>query len=60
MLSRLPPETRSAVYENGYHMLLRDLHGETVWRDIAHWIRDRHAALPSAADRAGRAFFSED
>ncbi len=25
-------------YPRGYHMLLRDLDGETVWSDIAHWI----------------------
>jgi alpha-beta hydrolase superfamily lysophospholipase len=25
-------------YPRGYHMLLRDLDGETVWADIAHWI----------------------
>ena len=25
-------------YANGYHMLLRDLDGETVWADIARWI----------------------
>ncbi len=25
-------------YDNGYHMLLRDLEGERVWTDIAAWI----------------------
>src|SRR6476619_433051 len=25
-------------YPKGYHMLLRDLDGETVWSDIARWI----------------------
>jgi alpha-beta hydrolase superfamily lysophospholipase len=25
-------------YPNGYHMLLRDLDGQTIWADIAHWI----------------------
>lgn len=34
--------SRSIVYENGYHMLLRDLQSETVWRDVLDWIsRDR-------------------
>lgn len=28
-------------YPNGYHMLLRDLDGETVWKDIADWIKAR-------------------
>jgi len=45
MLSRLP-ETGKAVrqvifYANGYHMLTRDLQGETVWRDIEKWISAR-------------------
>jgi alpha-beta hydrolase superfamily lysophospholipase len=25
-------------YPKGYHMLLRDLEGETVWKDVAGWI----------------------
>jgi len=25
-------------YPNGYHMLLRDLDGETIWADIAQWV----------------------
>jgi len=29
-------------YPNGYHMLLRDLDGETVWADIADWIGRQH------------------
>jgi alpha-beta hydrolase superfamily lysophospholipase len=54
MLERLPrTETgkrRVAVYENGYHMLLRDLQAEVTWRDIAHWIADPETPLPSGAD----------
>jgi alpha-beta hydrolase superfamily lysophospholipase len=32
--------TRATVktYPNGYHMLLRDLEGETVDRDVADWV----------------------
>jgi alpha-beta hydrolase superfamily lysophospholipase len=30
-------------YPKGYHMLLRDLDGESVWSDIARWIRDGRA-----------------
>jgi Lysophospholipase len=26
------------VYPNGYHMLLRDLHGDTVWKDIIAFV----------------------
>ena len=40
-----------AVYADGYHMLLRDLQAETVWRDVLSWIGDPSAALPSGADR---------
>jgi alpha-beta hydrolase superfamily lysophospholipase len=32
-------------YKGGYHMLLRDLDAETVWRDILAWI-DRPDRLP--------------
>ena len=30
------------LYENGYHMLLRDLQAENVLRDIVVWIRKSH------------------
>lgn len=54
MLARLPAEaagrSRVALYDRGYHMLLRDLQAETVWRDIAAWIADPEAPLPSGAD----------
>lgn len=50
----LPPDAplRIALYDDGYHMLLRDLHAETVWRDVIAWMRSPQAALPSGADRA--------
>jgi alpha-beta hydrolase superfamily lysophospholipase len=44
---------RIALYLNGYHMLLRDLDGETVWQDVLAWIADRTAALPSGDECAG-------
>ncbi|MBL6933371.1 MAG: alpha/beta hydrolase [Rhodospirillales bacterium] len=47
MLSRLPDAAKSArrviFYDNGYHMLTRDLQAETVWRDIAQWITTRNS-----------------
>jgi len=43
-----------ALYEEGYHMLLRDLKAETIWRDIAAWIADKTAPLPSGADKRAR------
>jgi acylglycerol lipase len=49
-----PAHQRVAYYRNGWHMLLRDLEGKTVWRDIATWIGDHDAALPSGADADGR------
>jgi len=54
MFARLPKagaaSRRLAVYPEGYHMLLRDLQAETVWRDIAHWLGDPDKPLPSGAD----------
>ena len=50
---RLMPKdgrNRTALYTGGYHMLLRDLKAERVWRDIAAWIDDPRAPLPSGAD----------
>lgn len=40
-----------AYYENGYHMLLRDLQAPVIWQDIAHWVTANSATLPSGADR---------
>ena len=42
---------RVALYPDGYHMLLRDLHAETVWRDVMTWMRSPSAALPSGAEQ---------
>jgi len=41
---------RPALYEDGWHMLLRDLQAEVVLGDIVAWIGDRDAPLPSGAD----------
>jgi alpha-beta hydrolase superfamily lysophospholipase len=58
LMVRLPagPPTgqrRIAIYADGYHMLLRDLHGELPIRDIAFWVLNpgSTAALPSGAER---------
>lgn len=40
-----------AIYPNGHHMLLRDLHAETAWQDIAAWIQHQSDQLPSGADK---------
>ena len=41
---------RLGYYQNGYHMLLRDLEGPRVAADVAAWVLDRAAPLPSHAD----------
>ena len=58
MVSRLSPDIPVALYETGWHMLLRDLAAETVWVDIAAWIIDGKTELPSGALAAGEIEFS--
>ncbi len=52
-LARLSPKSadrrKIAIYDGHYHMLLRDLEAETVWRDIESWITDPTLPLPSGA-----------
>jgi len=43
------PNGRTAYYAHGWHMLLRDLQAETVWRDAEGFMRDPAAPLPSGA-----------
>ncbi len=50
---------RVALYENGYHMLTRDLSAEIVWRDVLAWIENSAEPLPSGAEAAGAAFVAE-
>jgi len=60
MLRRFPRDAarrpRIALYEDGYHMLIRDLVAPVIWADVLAWIRDRNGPLPSGADGAGEAF----
>lgn len=51
-------DMRVAVYPQGWHMLLRDLQAEVVWRDIAAWIANSRAGLPSGAEREALPLFS--
>jgi len=48
----MPPrqDSRLAFYEHGYHLLMRDKQGPVVAADIAAWIGNHEAALPSGAD----------
>jgi acylglycerol lipase len=38
VIAALGPRATVHRYEHGYHMLLRDLDGETVWSDVRDWI----------------------
>jgi len=39
-----------ALYQQGYHMLLRDLNASVIWKDIASWMGRGAVKLPSGAD----------
>lgn len=52
VIAQLPGPKRFVRYQNGWHMLLRDLQRETVYEDIEAWITDRDAALPSLEEVA--------
>jgi alpha-beta hydrolase superfamily lysophospholipase len=60
-IDRLPAECRGqmrlAWYQDGYHMLLRDLDGSVVGADVASWALAPGALLPSGADRAAMEAF---
>ena len=43
----LPSYVRTVYYENGYHMLLRDLQAANVYRDYLAFMIDPDAGLPS-------------
>ena len=49
---------RLAWYDDGYHMLLRDLEGPVVAADVASWALAPRAPLPSGADRRAEEAFS--
>ena len=45
----LPAGDRTAYYLDGYHLLLIDLENPKVWDDIAAYLKDPAARLPSGA-----------
>lgn len=49
VVEKLGGTARLVRYEDGWHMLLRDLAREQVYADIAAWITDPEGELPSAA-----------
>ena len=58
MLKRLAAPHRVAIYPTGYHMLLRDLDAAIVLADVAAWIADPSAALPSGHERPAETFLA--
>jgi len=44
------PDSHLAFYKDGYHMILRDKQGAVPTEDIANWIFNKTAPLPSGAD----------
>jgi acylglycerol lipase len=56
-VAALPPDAarrdRFAYYQDGYHMLMRDLEGAKVSEDVSSWVLNRPAPLPSHADSIG-------
>ena len=52
-----PLRPKLAWYQNGYHMLLRDLAGPVVIADVASWVLAPAAPLPSGADHAAAETF---
>lgn len=59
-LSRTDPQkVRLAWYDQGYHMLLRDLEAPCYWRDIISWIQTPDRPLPSGADSHAKLILSQ-
>ena len=54
------PGIRFAVYDEGYHLLLRDLQAGRVQQDVLAWMFDPNTALPSGADKRAATFFAEE
>ena len=46
-VARLGPEARTGYYPNGWHLLLRDYEGRTVWSDMLSFLSNPAAPLPS-------------
>jgi alpha-beta hydrolase superfamily lysophospholipase len=63
-LRRMPADLgrrpRVAFYRKGYHMLLRDLDAQLVRDDIAAWIADPAAPLPSGGDALAAQLLATD
>ena len=51
---------KTAYYDDGWHLLLRDLQARIVYDDILAWIENPAAALPSGADGAAARKLAEE
>ena len=51
VIGRIRAPKRVAIYKNGWHMLLRDKQRKVVWKDIAAWVKNRTAPLPSGEEQ---------
>ena len=53
MLKKLAsrPGVRMALYPEGYHLLLRDLHADQPMADIVNWIKESDGHLPSGFEK---------
>ena len=51
-------EASFAFYPKGYHLLERDHEGAVVTADIAHWLRNPAAPLPSGAETRARSWIA--
>lgn len=58
MLATDAAEKTVAIYQQGYHMLLRDVQAPTAWKDIVAWIGASPGQLPSGADSRARQLLS--
>jgi len=49
----LPDQVKINTYENGWHLLFRDLQAQTVWRDVADWVTDSRPNSDDAPKKNG-------
>lgn len=49
-LQRFEAKPHLALYDDGWHLLFRDLQGPIVQHDVGHWLLHPDAPLPSTAD----------
>ena len=57
-VKRMQPGSKIAYYPLGYHMLLRDLHGDVPVHDILAWIENHAVPLPSGHDESARKYLN--